>query len=242
MSESQAQFSLEGTGLEFAVGCVPGPLVDALRVSTAQALDAERTVFVPGDEQFGRALFAPAYGGGFLSLLEHEPVFEPLERRLGGSPIIYTMTTSVLPPGSAGAIDDYHVDLDPGLPDGLALSALIMLDEFGDHNGATEFLRRDAGAEGGERAHLVRGRPGDVVFFDPRLRHRSTTNHSDAPRRAVLFQLVRPWMKQRVDVTEFLSDLDLSGCSSAARRRLGLTSIPPGSIEEFVARRGRPPW
>ena len=150
-------------------------------------------------------------------------------------------------PGSAGPIHRYHVDLDPARGDGLALAVMVLLDRFDDHNGATEFLAGSHRCQPGDvddtgPGKLLFGEPGDVCYFDPRIRHRSTTNRTERPRRAVLAQMVRPWMKQRVDVAAMLDVEMLEGRPSVVSRRLGLTSTPPRSRQEFLDRRRARPW
>jgi ectoine hydroxylase-related dioxygenase (phytanoyl-CoA dioxygenase family) len=235
------------TGFSVVAALVPPQLIAALSDATDRAVASESTTFPPCDDQHGRVLFAPAHGGAFLELCAFDPVFAPIEELLGADSIIYTMTTSVLEPGSAGPIDRYHVDLTGDRPDGLALAAMVMLDPFTAETGATEFVpgshRLRAGAPDDRVAgRILTGEPGDVCFFDPRVHHRSTRNRSDRPRRAVLFQMIRPWMKQRFDVGRMLGERSACSLEPVVARRLGLTSVPPGSVEEFVQRRGRRPW
>jgi hypothetical protein len=238
---------LASIGFSVVADLVPGSLVTDLREATDRAVADESAAFPPGDDQHGRVLFAPAHGGAFLDLCAFDPLFAPVERLLAADSIIYTMTTSVLEPGSAGPIDRYHVDLASDRPDGLALAAMVMLDSFSAETGATEFVPGSHRVRAGDpddavEGRLVTGDPGDVCFFDPRVHHRSTRNRSDQPRRAVLFQMVRPWMKQRFDVRWMLGDLERGSLEPAVARRLGLLSAPPRSAEEFVARRDQRPW
>jgi hypothetical protein len=238
---------LDERGFAVARGLVPPPLVAALIDASDQAVAAEAHHFPPGDPQHGRALFAPSYGGAFLELCAFDPLFEPIEHLLGADSILYSMTTSILEPGSAGPIFKYHVDLAPDRPDGLALSALVLLDPFSTTNGATEILTGshrwgDVPLDDSLSGDLLTGEPGDVCYFDPRVRHRTTLNTSQQPRRAVPLQVVRPWMKQRVDVKQMLDEAAVAPYGPNALRRAGITSTPVSSVEEFVARRSARPW
>lgn len=243
----QLDAALAERGHALVPGLVPTDMVEALRSATDAAVAEETELFPPGDDQHGRVLFAPAHGGAFLDLLELEPLLDPIESRIGTDAILYTMTTSVLAPGSAGPVHRYHVDLDPARGQGLALTLMVLLDRFDRQHGATEFLSGShewgpGPVDDAQTGDLLVGEPGDVCYFDPRVRHRSTTNTSDHPRRAVLAQFVQPWMKQRVDVAAMVPEQLLVGRSVALRRRLGLTSTPPRSRREFLDRRSERPW
>ena len=223
-------------------GLVRQELVDALATATDRALSEEATDFPIGDDQHGRLLFAPMYGGPFLELLGDDAVLGPIEELIGTDVILYTMTTSVLSPGSAGVVHDHHVDLAADRPHGLALAAMVLLDDFTAESGATEFLAGSHRPGDQGEPVLVLGRPGDVCFFDPRTRHRGTLNRTAAARRAVLLQMVQPWMKQRFDVPAMLAGLPTEGLEPVVRRRLGLDAVPPASRQEFLQRRSSRPW
>lgn len=244
---AQLEADLVERGVVRVPGLVAPDRVEALRDATDAAVAEESTDFPPGDDQHGRVLFAPAHGGAFLDLLADDALFAPIEDRIGDDAILYTMTTSALAPGSAGPVHRYHVDLDPARGDGLALALMVLLDRFDAESGATELLAGShrwgpGDVDDSSPGVLLVGEPGDVCYFDPRIRHRSTTNRTDRPRRAVLAQMVRPWMKQRVDVAAMVDPALLEQRPAVVRRRLGLTSTPPRSRQEFLARRAERPW
>lgn len=221
---------------------VPAELVDALRRASDEAVAAEAASFPPGSDQDGRVLCAPAFGGPFIDLCGFDPLFAPIEAILGDDSILYAMTTSTLRPGSAGPIDHYHVDVAADRPDGLALSAIVLLDPFTEDNGATEVVVgshrwRAEPLDDEQAGRRILGQPGDVCYFDPRVWHRTTMNSSARPRRAIPLQMVRPWMKQRLDVPGMLAGAGVRVADDHAARRLGLTSRPPGSLQEFLDRR-----
>lgn len=247
LADSELAERLAVDGVALVPGVVPAAMVAALAAAADEAVAAEARDFPPGDDQHGRVLFAPSHGGAFLELCGFDPFFEPIEALVGDDSIIYTMTTSVLAPGSSGPIDRYHVDLAPDRPAGVALAGMVLLDRFDERTGGTEFLVGshlwgDRPTDDTLRGRVLVGEPGDVCYFDPRIHHRSTTNTTGSPRRAVLVQMVRPWMKQRVDVRAMLAGVALDQLPRAAVRRLGLTSLPPRSAEEFIQRRADRPW
>lgn len=233
--------TLAEQGYALVEGVVPPAFVERLIEATDEIVAAERHLFPEGHGQNGRVLCAPAYGGAYLDLCDFDPLFAPMEAILGADSILYAMTTSVLDPGSAGPIDRYHVDLASDRPDGLAISALLVLDPFTAESGATEFVPGShrwgpVPLEDERPGTIITANPGDVCYFDPRIHHRTTLNRSGTPRRAVPMQMIRPWMKQRLDIPQMLEGTAIDHLSDDAKRRLGITTAPPRSVAEFVAR------
>lgn len=232
---------LAEVGYSVVSGVVSPEFVARLAAATDEIVAVEAAHFPPGHGQHGRVLCPPASGGAFLELCGFDPLFAPIEALLGADSILYAMTTSVLEPGSAGPIDRYHVDLAADRPEGIALSALLLLDPFTAENGATEFLEGshrwgDMPLDDSRAGTIISAGAGDVCYFDPRIHHRTTMNRSAVARRAVPLQVVRPWMKQRFDMPRMLNAIQTDDLPANAQRRLGLTTTPPGSLEEFLDR------
>ena len=221
---------------------VPDAVAERLARDIDRALEVQHADFPEGDAQHGRLLFAPEHGGAFLDLLDHDPLFAPLEDLVDPEAIVYTMTTSVVTDRIEDAARTAHRDVDARRPDGLVLAAIVLLDAFSPRTGATEFFV-GSHAEGdrheAERCVVeqVAGDPGDVCFFDPRILHRSGVNATSEPRRALLVAMAKPWMKQRVDVAAMFDASIAGSLGPKAARRLGLASLPPASRAEFLARR-----
>ncbi len=235
--------ALDEVGFRVERSVVPAALVEALRTEVVDALALERDLFPPGDEQYGRLLFAARHGGAFLDLLAFDPLFDPIEGLIGRDAIVYTYTSSCLPSGCSGPVSELHDDFDPRRSTRrLALAALVMLDEFAEETGATEMVVGTHLSEDAERTSdgpraFVTGGPGDVCYFDPRILHRSTLNRGDDWRRSVIVMMVEPWIRQRFDVARMLGPTTLDDQSPEVARRLGFGALAPGSPEEFVARR-----
>ncbi len=100
-------------------------------------------------------------------------------------------------PLPAGGYQALHRDWPDDDPDSHMVSALVFLDPFGPHNGATRLVpatHRDAGAmhglgdpDGNHPAQIVvEGQAGDVLVFHGRLAHSGMRNMTGAPRRSLL--------------------------------------------------------
>lgn len=215
---------------------------DALAVAVDEAVEADAEWIGDRPEEYGRVLSLVRYGQPFLDLLEHELLMAPFDRVLGDDCILYTMTTSCLPPG--GGPRSMHVDFAGSSGDEvLFLGALVMLDDFTEASGATRFLPGSLGAARPERhefdrcAVTLEAPAGSVCWFDPRLWHESGVNSTDAWRRSILIGMVKRWMKPRFDHPAMLGSAG-GALSPRLRRVLGFDSRPPASYEEYYARGG----
>ena len=216
-------------------------LINSLRERTLEIVEIESEKLETQDHVgFGRILFAPVYGGPYLELLEQKHLIEIAKNYMGASPILYTMTSSCIPPNKSNYTGTIHRD--SHLPTGCVRLIImqVLLDDFTEDNGAPLFLKGSQ-KEGSEpdtvrfenEAKLITGKKGDIILFDPWIWHRSTKNDSSEWRSCVLLGFVHPWMKQRFDVKTMLESTDLSGCSEDALNVLGLNSYPPKSWDEF---------
>ncbi|MFT4982746.1 MAG: hypothetical protein ACI9UR_002624 [Bacteroidia bacterium] len=239
---SKLESELPKNGVVIIPNLVSAALVDSLKKKTLEAVEIESKKKGGKDyEGFGRLLFAPIYGGPFLELLELDFLTEIAAKFMGSSPILYTMTSSCIPPKQSNYTSSIHRDSHIH-PNGCVrlLIMQILLDDFTSHNGAPIFLKgsqresNEPSVNQFERdAEIFTGKKGDVIFFDPWIWHRSTQNQSSSWRSCILLGFVQPWMKQRFDVKSMLEYTDLSKCSNRALSLLGLKSQPPKSWEEF---------
>lgn len=219
-------------------------MVGRLRETTLEVVAIERDDPHVPDEEYGRVLFCPKYGGVYFDLLADDSFMSPFDVILGDDCILYTMTSSCIPPQDTNHTHRIHVDTSrfiPGYP--TMLAAIVMLDDFTVNNGATSFLPgshldRDKPNEStfDRRSVQITGKAGDVCYFDPRCWHRSEPNLSQQWRCSQLLGMIKPWIKQRFDLGGILADTDLSHCSDRVLRRLGFHSLPPRSYAEYAQR------
>jgi len=104
----------------------------------------------------------------------------------------------------------------------------------GSHRSA-EYTTPDAYDE----AIPVVARPGDVVVFDGRLWHGTRPNTSGHTRWALIFGMVRWWMKQGFDIPRSLPQAIYETLTDSQKAVLGFCSVPPADeTTGFNPRRG----
>lgn len=190
---------------------------------------------------YGSILLAPIYGGVFLHTFDNILLTKCFEEVLGEECILYTYTTSCIPPNSQIYTARIHVD-SPRIIKGYhtSLVAMVLLDDFSPENGAPYFLPYSQ--EIGEapdkesffnKAEIICGKAGSVIFFNPRVWHCGGNNNTPNWRNALIIGMIRPWMKQRFDIPRALKEVDLQGVSDKNLQKLGFFSQPPCSYDEY---------
>jgi len=75
--------------------------------------------------------------------------------------------------------------------------------------------------------------PGDVLVFDSMLIHASGINTSEDDRYSLNTQFTLPFVKQQLNMPEFLKICDRQPPDSLVFQRMGGWTIPPKSVDEF---------
>lgn len=227
-------------------GAVPIALVNRLRADLHVAVDREAAFHGTRDHKdYGMLLACPIYGGAFLDLLEHAEYFLPFDWVLGQNSIVYVYTSSCMPPHGKNYTSRIHVDRPHHISEFMdSMGSLLLLDDFTEENGATwvlpgSHLREEKPDEEYFYAHASRivAPKGSVFYFNLRLWHAGGVNMSSDWRNALGIGMVRPYLKQRIDLPKALekSAVDVRTLSDSAKQRLGYFSIPPTSLEEYYA-------
>ena len=73
--------------------------------------------------------------------------------------------------------------------------------------------------------------PGDVIFFDSMLWHKSGNNISNKPRRAINHQYTKPFIKQQISYPDLLKDK--VAIETQLAQILGMWTIPPKTLDEY---------
>lgn len=196
-------------------------------------------------KDYGMVPACPIYGGRFLQIAGNPDVMKPFELLLGDTCIIWVYTSSSMPPNAANYSARVHVDRPhfiPGYTE--ALGSLILLTDFTEQNGATwvlpgSHLKAETPAEDFFYKNAVRitAPAGSVFYFHLRLWHAGGKNTTAQWRHSLGIGMVRPQLKQRIDLPRALEHYktNLTGVSTRGLQKLGFYSQPPVTMEQFYA-------
>jgi ectoine hydroxylase-related dioxygenase (phytanoyl-CoA dioxygenase family) len=190
---------------------------------------------------YGYVLSNAKYGGSFLELLDNPKVTNPMNWVLGDHSILYSYTSSSMPPQQGNDSSHIHVDCPVFLKDYiLRMGVLIPLVDFTLDNGATYYLEGSHKSETEPSEELfythakrLTIKAGDGWFFNTRMWHSGGINHTNTWRHAITLNICRPWMKQYLDLPKLLQTHDLSNYSENVLQKLGFYSQPPTSYDEY---------
>lgn len=187
-----------------------------------------------------QVICCPYYHHVFLELLSN-PIFDRVDQILGRSSIIYSYNNSSMPAGRGNFSSKIHRDAQHSTGDHMeSVGVLILLDDFTKKNGATWFLPGSHTMSAmpqpeqfyREAARLI-APAGSVFYFHPRLIHAGGVNSSKSQRDALAVGFVRPYMKQRLNLASILEKQIPKITDNRLIQKIGLSSQPPKSIEEF---------
>ncbi len=201
-------------------------------------------------KDYGMLLACPMYGGAFLELLDNPKFIEPFNWALGETCIIYVYPSSSMPPHGTNYSKRIHVDRPMLIPGYLeSLACLIALDDFTEENGATYFLpgsHKDTQQPDEkyfyQNAKRLVVEKGTVFYFNPRLWHSGGDNNSAQWRHSVGMAMIRPYLKQRIDLPRAMKGIDLTNVSENVLQKLGYYAQPPASLEEYYAPPSQRPY
>ena len=190
---------------------------------------------------YGYVLSNAKYGGAFLEVFDNENIMNPVNWIMGEHSIIYSYTSSSMPPHKGNDASHIHVDCPIFLENYiLRMGVLLPLVDFTEDNGASYYL---AGSQVEEAmpdeerfykdAQRLIMKAGQCCFFNTRVWHAGGVNKTDNWRHALTINICRPWMKQYIDTPRLLKETDLSNASEKAMQKLGFYSQPPTSYDEY---------
>jgi ectoine hydroxylase-related dioxygenase (phytanoyl-CoA dioxygenase family) len=191
----------------------------------------------------GMVLLCSLYDKVFTDLFDNKKLTDPFEAILGEGCVVYAYTSSSMPPSESNYSRRIHVDSPRIIPNYITnMGATILLDDFTEENGATWFLpSSQLMAEKPEdeffykNAKRVIAKAGSVWFFNARIWHAGGVNNTNKWRHALTINMVRSWMKQRLDIPRAMGESRQVAMSEKAQQKLGFLSQIPASYDEYYA-------
>ncbi len=243
---SQGQFmaAMEEDGYAVVENVITEEFISRMIPQLEKAIATEAEFHGTTDyKDYGMLLACPVYGGAFLELADNSQLMLPFDWVLGDTSIIYVYTSSSMPPKASNYSVRIHVDRPhfiPGYTE--ALGCLVLLNDFTEENGATWVLPKShKQAEQPNEEYFYREATriiaprGSVFYFHLRLWHAGGANNTPNWRHSLGIGMVRPYLKQRIDLPRAMAQVDISHISNFGLQKLGFFAQPPTSVAEFHA-------
>ncbi len=192
-------------------------------------------------KDYGMVLLCSLYHKIFSDIFDFPLFINPFETILGKGCIVYAYTSSSMPPNKTNYSSRIHVDCPRIIPNYITnLGATILLDDFTEKNGATSFLPFSQTQKSPptkktfqkDSFRLIE-KAGSVCFFNARLWHCGNINYTKNWRHALTINMVRPWMKQRIDIPRAMVNIKNLNLSENAKQKLGFYSQIPANYDEY---------
>lgn len=229
-------------GYSIVRNALPEDFIQKAKLKLEEAIKSE--VDYHGNKEYsdyGMVLLCSLYDKIFTDLFDLPLVTEPLEAVLGEGCITYAYTSSSMPPETSNYSKRVHVDCPRIIPGYVTnMGATILLDDFTEENGATWFLpysqeRSEPPTEEEFYNNALRllEKAGTIWFFNARIWHAGGQNLTNQWRHALTINVVRPWMKQRIDIPRAMSGMDLTHLSEKSKQKLGFYAQVPANYDEY---------
>lgn len=176
----------------------------------------------------------------FANLIIHPKIYPIVSAIVGETAILHLQNAIIVFPEKKHGQSHFHRDFakDFICTKPLSLNVFWMIDEFNAETGATWVVPKTHKIEDWptnevleKEAIQTKGKPGSVLIFDSMLIHKGGSNVSNIVRRAINHQYTKPFIKQQINLPEFLGSKFEK--ESKIGQVLGYWAIPPKNIEEF---------
>jgi ectoine hydroxylase-related dioxygenase (phytanoyl-CoA dioxygenase family) len=231
-------------GMCVVEGVLDAAIIARMKMGLIAAMKAEANFHkTENHPDSGMVLLCVRYRGVFLEILGHPGLIEPFHWLMGDGCIVYANTSTSMPPRGANYSARIHVDSPWRTQNYItSFSALILLDDFTELNGATWYLPGSHNIEKPPaedyfyaNAKRLIAPAGSVLFWHPRIWHAGGVNKTDSWRHAMTVVMCRSFMKQRIDIPRILADMDLTLVPEQVVQKLGFRAQVPASYEEYYA-------
>jgi ectoine hydroxylase-related dioxygenase (phytanoyl-CoA dioxygenase family) len=235
------KLEIETQGYSIVRNVLSEDYIKAAKLELEKAIDQEikyhgKTSY----SDFGMVLVCPMYHKIFCELFDIPVLTDCINSVLGSGSITYAYTSSSMPPNKTNYSNRIHRDCPRLIPNYITnLGATILLDDFTEENGATWFLPNSQWTSDQpvsdyfyENSSRLIEKAGTVWFFNANLWHAGGNNQTNNWRHALTINMIRPWMKQRLDLPKMVES---EGLSEISKQKLGFYSQVPISYDEYYA-------
>jgi ectoine hydroxylase-related dioxygenase (phytanoyl-CoA dioxygenase family) len=236
------KYEIETQGYSIVRNALPKEFIKKAKKELKIALKKEEIYHKTNQHKdYGMVLLCSLYNKIFCDLFDLPLVFKPLETILGEGCIVYAYTSSSMPPKKSNFSNRIHKDSPRIIPNYITnIGATILLDDFTEENGATWFLPNSQWRttppnddEFYSKACRLIEKAGTIWFFNANLYHAGGVNNTNKWRHALTINMIRPWMKQRIDIPQAMAHLDLTEISEKAKQKLGFYTQIPWNYDEY---------
>lgn len=231
-------------GMVLVNGALNQDMIKSLKYELKNAINKENEYHGSIDyKDYGMVLCCAKYGGNFLKIFEDDSIFQPFESILGNDCILYSNTSSAMPPNKSNYSKRIHIDAPIDFPNDypLRMLSLILLDDFTNENGGTWFLpkshtlnEKPTDSIFYKEGKRLNAKAGSILYWNPKIWHAGGNNLTDEWRDAFTIVMTKPFCKQRMDIPAMLGDINVN---NNAKRRLGYFNIPPKNYKEYYERK-----
>lgn len=177
----------------------------------------------------------------FFSALEEDRIVEIARAFLGEHYILHLQNAIINRPSEKHQQSAWHRDLpyqNHIISKPLALNVFLCLTDFSSDNGATCFIPKGhrieefpSDEELEKKSVQLKAKAGDVILFDSMILHRAGINRSNADRIGLNHVLVKPLLKQQIDLPALFDGKHQENPIRSAL--IGYRFAVPKSVKEF---------
>jgi ectoine hydroxylase-related dioxygenase (phytanoyl-CoA dioxygenase family) len=184
----------------------------------------------PNQRIYGLVHKAPIWG----RIATNTTLLQLVHHILGERVSLFAMQVHIV---GKGGYMHMHIDQDyikPSIPFPVIATALLMLDDFTEQNGATKVVpgshvaQRWPDSDAKERAISVTGKAGTIAVYDGFLWHGTGVNETDQPRHALLASYCRPWLHKYENYSGVLDEKTYEAFSPELKALIGIHDNPMG--------------
>ena len=219
---------IEGQGYSIVQNALSTDFITKAKIELEKAIELENKYHRESNHKdYGMVMLCSLYHKIFCELFDFKTVTSPFESILGEGCIVYAYTSSSMPPKGSNFSKRIHVDSPRIIPNYITnMGATILLDDFTEENGATWFLpnsqtlknKPDENEFYDDAKRLIE-KAGSIWFFNARLWHAGGINKTKKWRHALTLNLVRPWMKQRINIPKSMEKMNTDLISEKAKQK-----------------------